>query len=286
MDSQDLDIAYPPEDSYNSSWDKVWEWLSNQNHLIIPSDPDSKVIQWDNDTIFLESKGQVQEYLLVNNVINFTDNSLETDVFKSMQRNEFAYWKSRTTKQLYSKYDYHIKMNLVHTLKKDGYEITDPFRAFSTVIDVGCGVDGFGECFQASIFRIGVDTLAHKYTELKPVIPSFPKIACYAEKLPFKDEAFELAISTNALDHGMSWKHSLIELVRCTRVKGYVFITMDCKSENELDETHQIPVDSEEVYQTIIELPIRLDYLQFGPKRNCDKRIIFFGRKVMEDNKI
>ena len=80
--------------------------------MIIPNDPDSKVIKWDNDTISFESKGQELEYSIVNNVINFTDGSLETEVFKSMQRNKFAYWKSRTTKQSYSKYDYQIKMNL------------------------------------------------------------------------------------------------------------------------------------------------------------------------------
>ena len=223
--------------SYNTSWNKVSEWLSD--NLLCPESFNSKIIEFNKNKISFKSldDGKIFTYPTHNKVIDFTGNNFRTKICNKMQSEELKFWVSggiqrRIIKdgwQNYSQYNYHFNPNFYQILKKDGYEIPDPFNAFETILDLGCGPFGIAKTFNASKFKIGADTLALEYSKLIQVDFTFPKIACFGEKIPFKSGCFDLIITTNALDHFVSWKDTIKEMVRCTRIYGYIFIDMDCK---------------------------------------------------------
>lgn len=266
---------------FNVSWAKVYEWLSNI--LMYPGDMNSEVIGFSNEKVsFVKSYGGIVECPIMNRVIDLTEDHKGNEVFQSMQSHELGWWKHITRKlkwEDYSKYQYHFDHQFPPILKRAGYQITDPYMAFETMLDLGCGPYGIAKMFSASRFKIGADSLAVQYSSLVPVNHTFPKIACFGERLPFKDESFEFIISTNAIDHFESWQDSLREIIRCTKSNGYIFVDVDCRTERELEELHQIPIDPEDVLALVEENSVKLFYTQVGPKRYCEKRLVFIGRK-------
>lgn len=274
--------------SFNISWNKVSEWLSD--NLICPETLNSKIIEFNENHITFKSldNGKIFTYPIYNNVIDFTGKNFRTKIFNKIQSEELKFWVSggiqrRIIKdgwQNYSKYNYHFNPNFFQILKKDGYEIPDPFNAFETILDLGCGPFGIAKNFNASKFKIGVDSLALEYSKLMHVDFTFLKIACYGEKLPFKSGCFDLIITTNALDHFISWRDTIKEMVRCTRINGYIFIDMDCKNELELDKLHQIDIEPEEVLREIEKQLIQVKYIQIGPRKVCEKRLILIGKRI------
>ncbi len=274
--------------SFNISWDKVWEWLTD--NLICPETTNSKIIEFDKKYISFKSldNGKIVTYQIYNNVIDFTDKNFGNETFNEMQSEEFNFWTSggiqrRIIKegwQNYSKYKYHFKSNFIQILNSDGFEMPDPFNAFDTILDLGCGPFGIAKNFNASKIKIGVDALALEYSKWMSVDFTFPKIACFGEHLPFKSRCFDFIITTNALDHFASWRDTIKEMVRCTRINGYIFIDIDCKNELELDKLHQIVIEPEEVLREIEKQPIQVKYIQIGPRKGCEKRLILIGKRI------
>lgn len=96
------------------------------------------------------------------------------------------------------------------------------------VLDVGCGPDGLINYLPGSKSRYALDPLMDICASNYKLPPEVNWVTGVGESMPFRDQAFDAIISTNALDHTRSPLEILMEMHRCLRKGGCLFLTMDC----------------------------------------------------------
>src|SRR6185369_2699942 len=101
--------------------------------------------------------------------------------------------------------------------------ITDNAR----VIEVGSGAHGLIFCFGAR-FGVGIDPLAVSYRNLFPRWQSqATTIAAAGEQLPFRDQAFDVVLCDNVVDHAESPQKIVAELARILKPDGLLYFTVN-----------------------------------------------------------
>jgi ubiquinone/menaquinone biosynthesis C-methylase UbiE len=85
------------------------------------------------------------------------------------------------------------------------------------ILDVGCGVKPFKELFPEAEY-IGID-FTKKETAADYVVD------LNTDKIPFKDNSFDLVIVSEAMEHVFNNLHMVREIKRVAKKKGYLFIS-------------------------------------------------------------
>jgi SAM-dependent methyltransferase len=102
-----------------------------------------------------------------------------------------------------------------------------PIADNDLILEVGSGSHGliFGLGHEKAV---GIDPLAHHYKRLFPKYQgSTPTLAAEGEALPFDDEAFDIVLSDNVIDHAREPVGILEEIVRVMKPGGILFFTVN-----------------------------------------------------------
>lgn len=106
-------------------------------------------------------------------------------------------------------------------------EKIDAINSSSRVLEVGSGahglIFGFGACL-----GVGIDPLAVHYKDLFPKFQnSAATVAAYGESLPFADEAFDVVLSDNVIDHAERPLAIVDEMLRVLKPGGILYFTVN-----------------------------------------------------------
>lgn len=108
-------------------------------------------------------------------------------------------------------------------------EFVQKYKFKGTVIDVGCGQKPYKDIFLASSKYEGIDFKSFSSNkDFKTEAPDYFFDKTYQDnfKLPFKNESFDNSVSFQVLEHHQKPQTLISELVRITKKKGYIFITV------------------------------------------------------------
>jgi len=110
---------------------------------------------------------------------------------------------------------------------RDLLETFQPIAPEARVIEVGSGAHGLIFCFEGER-RVGVDPLAVAYSGLFPRWQRRAQtVAAAGESLPFKNEAFDVVLCDNVVDHAESPAQIVRELVRVLAPGGLLYFTVN-----------------------------------------------------------
>lgn len=104
------------------------------------------------------------------------------------------------------------------------------------VLDIGCGPRGSLEWARGAELRIGLDTLADKYTSLEGKNHSMQYVNAAAESIPFDSNYFDVISSFNSLDHVDDLSLSIQEIKRVLKPRGYFLLITDIHEDKTLCE--------------------------------------------------
>ena len=98
---------------------------------------------------------------------------------------------------------------------------------FESVLDLGCGIgQTLISCdLKPETFACGVDIDAESLAYGKGLSPHIHFVCARGERLPFRDDSFEVVISRVSLPH-MHIPSALHEIVRVSKPGGYVWFTL------------------------------------------------------------
>lgn len=98
------------------------------------------------------------------------------------------------------------------------------------ILDLGCGVISALNLLREDFpdrSLIGLDPLMRQYSHLYDLDPSICWVQGYSECLPFREDAFDLVMTSNTLDHVEELQRTVREIHRVLSDTGHLFVTMD-----------------------------------------------------------
>jgi SAM-dependent methyltransferase len=114
----------------------------------------------------------------------------------------------------------------------DVYEkfIRGLLRPGMTVLDIGCGRGGVFEQLGTAVDKpVGIDPDGTSLVEHR--IPTLPRAAARADKIPFRDGSIDIILCSWVLEHVENPDQVFSELARCLTVAGkFVFLTPNARS--------------------------------------------------------
>ncbi len=111
---------------------------------------------------------------------------------------------------------------------RDDFHEEFVFFGGKRILEVGCGAFGAIHYLDIASLKVGLDPLCFSYCDIIRQTPSTAHlIAGISEKLPFKNESFDVILCINTLDHVMDPEASLEEMARVLRAGGILFLNVD-----------------------------------------------------------
>ena len=110
---------------------------------------------------------------------------------------------------------------------RDLLESFKPIDSRARVIEVGSGAHGLIFYFDAH-HGVGIDPLAVDYARLFPAWQRrVATVASFGERLPFANDAFDIVLCDNVVDHAESPSRIVRELVRILTPGGLLYFTVN-----------------------------------------------------------
>lgn len=95
------------------------------------------------------------------------------------------------------------------------------------ILEIGCGAFGAIHYINAPCFRVGIDPLCYAHNDIyKRRSTHTHHVTGIGEYLPFKKEIFDLVISFNVIDHGISPENVINEAKRSLKKSGLFLLHM------------------------------------------------------------
>ncbi|MBN2521440.1 MAG: class I SAM-dependent methyltransferase [Bacteroidales bacterium] len=98
------------------------------------------------------------------------------------------------------------------------------------ILDIGCGPRGSLEWADNSEIRIGLDPLVKKYKNFGIEKHKMTYIEGVAERIPFKDNFFDIISSFNSFDHFDDINKALFEIIRILKPNGLFLLIVDFRN--------------------------------------------------------
>jgi len=138
---------------------------------------------------------------------------------------ELYYWKymKEEEKELNSRH--------YHAFFTSNFNLNNEFYINKKILDIGCGPRGSLEWADMASERIGLDCLADEYLKLGSDKHDMTYINAPAEKIPFKEEYFDVISSFNSLDHVDDIDTTITEIKRVLKPKGLFLLITDVNHE-------------------------------------------------------
>lgn len=144
--------------------------------------------------------------------------------WRNAQKDEKAYWN----------YWNSIKSkDWARTIKKywewylDIFEKYTEFKKETKILEIGSGPDGIIHYLNIG-WNIAIDPSMDYYISNFELSNKIKWIKGVGETLPFKDNCFDIVITTNTLDHVLSPEKVLSEIKRVLKKDSFLFLTTDC----------------------------------------------------------
>lgn len=110
------------------------------------------------------------------------------------------------------------------------FSISDSYYQNKRILDIGCGPRGSLEWAYMAKKRVGIDPLADQYKKLGADQHKMTMIKANAEKIPFRDEYFDIVCSFNSIDHVDDLRKSCNEITRVLKKDGLFLLIVDIHS--------------------------------------------------------
>ena len=101
-----------------------------------------------------------------------------------------------------------------------------PFKPAMRVLEVGSGAHGLIFSFEGRQ-RVGVDPLAVEYAQLFPWQRRASTVAAAGERLPFRNDAFDIVLCDNVVDHAEGPRKIVEEMARVLAPGGILYFTVN-----------------------------------------------------------
>lgn len=141
------------------------------------------------------------------------------------EASEFAYWAERQ-RQEGNLTNAHYRFFFTTF-----FGLTDADFAGKRLLDIGCGPRGSLEWAEMAAERVGIDSLADKYTALRAKPHQMKYISSGAEAIPFPDGHFDIVSTFNSLDHVDSLDAVTGEIKRVCRPGGLFLLVVEVNHE-------------------------------------------------------
>lgn len=135
--------------------------------------------------------------------------------------------------------DYYFKLNYFQNLWHEWkwmilkYLMTRNNQQPKKILEVGCAA-GHLTALIASVFPkaevIGIDVYKDAVVEAKARYPKLKFLVADAHKLPFKNQSFDLVVSSETIEHVVDPSLMLSEIKRVLKPKGHAIVEMDSGS--------------------------------------------------------
>ena len=104
-------------------------------------------------------------------------------------------------------------------------DFVDPDSVSGTVVEVGSGPHGVVRyLFNNARFKLGMDPLLHKFDEASSPETRTSYAAAVGEMIPVRDDAADLVVCINVLDHVMDAHEILLEIRRILKPRGKLIL--------------------------------------------------------------
>ena len=108
--------------------------------------------------------------------------------------------------------------------KSDFAVLFKELKPKSAILDVGSGPISALHIFPRTKCMVALDPLNDKYKTKYQRKPYIKYVSAQAEKLKFKDKAFDMITCINALDHMENHNNVLKEMIRCLKPGGIIYL--------------------------------------------------------------
>ena len=135
---------------------------------------------------------------------------------------ELRFWKTRPRKE-------------DGTLANDHYEyfytelfgLTRAWYKNKRILDIGCGPRGSLEWADMSEERVGLDPLVPQYMKLGAHKHKMKYVEAPSEKIPYKDNYFDVVCAFNSLDHVADYAATVAQIKRVTKRAGSFLLIVE-----------------------------------------------------------
>jgi SAM-dependent methyltransferase len=105
------------------------------------------------------------------------------------------------------------------------FNIDIAFFSHKKVLEVGAGAGLINFIRDASCFRVGIDPLIKLFKDR--IDPDVQFCKAIGERLPFRDDVFDIILCINVLDHCISPLNVLEEIKRCLKKGGLLVLSVN-----------------------------------------------------------
>ena len=150
----------------------------------------------------------------------------------------------------------------------------------ATWVDVGCGPYSVLLEAPASVTKIMVDPLMKHYMHhgLVPHVEDRSRnifVECGGENLALADETADVVFCTNTIDHVVDPWATLSELIRITKIGGYLILDADMGGETDDMHPHALKVEDVEKHLAGLGAPRTFSHFPQGVKRRPGATLYF-----------
>lgn len=126
--------------------------------------------------------------------------------------------------------------NRYQGILQDVFQLEDEFFVGKKMLDIGCGPKGSLDYFSMADLRIGLDPVAEGYLQFEVSRGITEHVCAVAECMPFIDQAFQIVISLNSLDHVDNLDPVISEIDRVLSIGGYFILYTEIHDEPTITE--------------------------------------------------
>lgn len=171
---------------------------------------------------------------------------------------ELGYWKDRFQKEGNQLQNSWYQRLMLAISGKDKAWFKD-----KTVCDFGCGPRGSLEWLDQTNKKICADVLVEQYMELGISKHEAIYISTTEKNIPLPSEFCDVVFTINSIDHVNNIQVMCAEILRITKVGGYVMGSINL---NELPTPAEPQTITEDLFHELIGSKLTLDHIHIAPK--------------------
>lgn len=144
------------------------------------------------------------------------------------------------------------------------------------VLDVGCGLTSVLEIMEGT-YRVGIDPRMDFFHTVLPLNNDIQWLRAQGEYVPFKNRSFEVVFCSNALDHTIDPKATLLEIHRVLKEKGKVVLSVDVfpQKQSARDPIHRFSFSEDQVLNLLANTGFEVRFRKMSPSRAQFQKFLF-----------
>lgn len=148
----------------------------------------------------------------------FLCNNCKAKIYTSESKLDFNFGRSLGERIFDFPFLYNLKINILNKLNRLKIPI-DPYIKNKMILDIGCG--SYQSRYNPSLTkrRVGIDPSIKALKQAQKLYPNSFHLVSFADKLPFKNKSFDVALFLFTLHHlrKNEWDKAIQEAIRVTK---------------------------------------------------------------------